>query len=138
MEQNPRGRGLKSATQPSHAGEVELAHDGMLRPSASPGEAGDGRLFPDVPCCVGFTVKPSFPRREVRREHNIHGLNGSVLSPGRGYKLSEVARFLRRSESAIRAAAKSLGMLRRLPRDRRYRPLSRAQTKRLIQHCRAM
>lgn len=61
----------------------------------------------------------------------------SNTDPGDGYTISELARYLRITPKEVATTAKRLGLLKKLPRDRRHRPLTRYQVKVLLRHYRA-
>lgn len=165
MGQIPRSHELSLEAQTSHGCDVELSHDDAPRP-ASLREAGDGAVMHDVPfhaefsltrppppavvcsckVCVNATSRaPQRGRvqlsacesRRLQRSHDVRGIKGRLLSPGQGYRLDEVVRYLGCAPRTARDAARRLKLLRKLPGDWRYAPLSRDQVKRLIQHLRA-
>lgn len=103
---------------------------------------------PAVPCgcaaCIIAAVKsPNAERGQLsacesmrrKRERCVFGMR--ARDPGQGFLLADLARFLRIDRSAVRVAAKRLGILRKLEGDDRYAPLTRRQAKRVIQALRA-
>lgn len=72
-----------------------------------------------------------------KRERDLFGVGHCMLSPGSGYRLDDVARFLGVKYEQVRLLGKELGVLRKPEGDHRYAPLTQAQAKLLIQTCRA-
>lgn len=60
-----------------------------------------------------------------------------MMSPGSGYRLDDVARFLKADLEQVRALGKRLKVVRKPEGDRRCAPLTREQAKRVIQAYRA-
>jgi hypothetical protein len=160
---NPQGPGPRPVAYPSRAGEVELAHvDQLPAASLREAGDGELTLFADEPFCAEFSVRPPTPpavpcscnvcakasappvqrgrvplavceSRRLKRERNLLGVGKGLLNPRNGYRIGEIAVFLRCSPKVVESAARRLRSLRKLPGDTRYAPLTRAQTKRVIE-----
>lgn len=139
MPNKHNGRGLTPTSSPTTtartapAAELELAHEGPL-PTASLRRAGDEALPPDGPANGDVPVSMTFRKnpkiRKHRSERDLLGIR--VPNPGEKYRLAELARFLRCDIATVKRYAKLLRLLRKLPQDHRFAPLSRDQAKALI------
>jgi hypothetical protein len=163
MPTRRRGRDLSvtshSSTTQTTADDAVLAHE---RPqgAASLRRAGDGCVEgqfsfsipppPQVRCPCDVCLKASSrsihqatPGRTAceslrrQRARDLLGHKRPTMSPGSGYRLAEIARYLEIDRVALYRTALQLKLLRKADGDQRYLPLTRTQTKTLIQHCRA-
>ena len=162
MEQRPRGRSLTAASFPREggaAGERVLSHE---RPqgAASLREAGDEAMrfrlsvpVPTVPvkpcgcqvCLIAASRAPNANRGQLsacesirrKRKRYVVGVGHCTRDAGEGFRLEDLARFLRVSRETARMLGRQLKLLKKPEGDHRYAPLTRRQAKRLIQACRA-